>query len=72
MNQGRHPRDWDGQLRLPAQLPSLTIHKMLMSRAGWLTCRRQRQDITCATKYLESALEVLSYATPKMRDHLFL
>jgi hypothetical protein len=32
----------------------------------------ERQDITCATKYLEGALEVLAYSTPKLRDHLFL
>ncbi|MGZ4830824.1 MAG: hypothetical protein ACXV78_14390, partial [Candidatus Angelobacter sp.] len=42
--------------------------------ARWLAYlwAAERQDITCATKYLEGALEVLSYSTPKMRDHLFL
>jgi hypothetical protein len=42
--------------------------------ARWLAYlwAAERQDITCATKYLESALESLRYATPRLRDHLFL
>jgi len=32
----------------------------------------ERQDITCATKFLEGALESLAYATPRLRDQLFL
>jgi hypothetical protein len=72
LNQGRHPRDWD-QLCV-ARGAALSDDSRDAYVARWLAYlwAAERQDITCATKYLEGALEVLSYATPKMRDHLFL
>ena len=72
LNQGRHPRDWDQACVARAAAVSDDSRDAYISR--WLAYlwAAERQDITCATKYLEGALEVLSYATPKMRDHLFL
>jgi len=72
LNQGRHPRDWDQACVARAAAVSDDSQDAYVAR--WLAYlwAAERQDITCATKYLESALEVLSYATPKMRDHLFL
>jgi hypothetical protein len=72
LNQGRHPRDWDQARVTSAAAVSDDSQDAYVAR--WLAYlwAAERQDITCATKYLESALEVLSYATPKMRDHLFL
>lgn len=72
LNQGRHPRDWDQACVANAAAISDDSQDAYIAR--WLAYlwAAERQDITCATKYLEGALEVLSYATPKMRDHLFL
>jgi hypothetical protein len=72
LNQGRHPRDWDQGCVSRAAAVSDDSCDAYLSR--WLAYlwAAERQDITCATKYLEGALEVLSYSTPKMRDHLFL
>lgn len=72
LNQGRHPRDWDQAC--VARAAALSDDSRDAYIARWLAYlwAAERQDITCATKYLEGALEVLSYATPKMRDHLFL
>jgi len=72
LNQGRHPRDWDQGCVSRAAAVSDDSRDAYVAR--WLAYlwAAERQDITCATKYLEGALEVLSYSTPKMRDHLFL
>jgi len=72
LNQGRHPRDWDQACVARAAAVSDDSRDAYVAR--WLAYlwAAERQDITCATKYLEGALEVLSYATPKMRDYLFL
>lgn len=72
LNQGRHPRDWDEAS--VARAAALSDHSRDAFAARWLAYlwAAERQDITCATKYLEGALESLSYATPKLRDHLFL
>ena len=72
LNQGRHPRDWDQACVSRAAAVSDDSRDAYIAR--WLAYlwAAERQDITCATKYLEGALEVLSYSTPKMRDHLFL
>jgi hypothetical protein len=72
LNQGRHPRDWDQACVTCAATVSDDSRDAYIAR--WLAYlwAAERQDITCATKYLEGALEVLSYSTPKMRDHLFL
>jgi hypothetical protein len=72
LNQGRHPRDWDQACIVRAAAVSDDSRDTYVAR--WLAYlwAAERQDITCATKYLEGALEVLSYSTPKMRDHLFL
>ena len=72
LNQGCHPRDWDQAcVANAAAIPDDSRDAYI---ARWLAYlwAAERQDITCATKYLEGALEVLSFATPKMRDHLFL
>jgi hypothetical protein len=72
LNQGRHPRDWDQASVARAAAVADDSRDAYVAR--WLAYlwAAERQDITCATKYLEGALEVLSYATPKLRDHLFL
>ncbi|HEY2236167.1 MAG TPA: hypothetical protein VGK01_22030, partial [Candidatus Angelobacter sp.] len=72
LNQGRHPRDWDQASVARAAAVADDSRDAYVAR--WLAYlwAAERQDITCATKYLEGALEVLSYSTPKMRDHLFL
>jgi hypothetical protein len=72
LNQGSHPRDWDQACVARTAAISDDSRDAYLSR--WLAYlwAAERQDITCATKYLEGALEVLSFATPKMRDHLFL
>jgi hypothetical protein len=72
LNQGRHPRDWDQACVSRAAAVSDDSRDAYVAR--WLAYlwAAERQDITCATKYLEGALEVLSYSTPMMRDHLFL
>ncbi len=72
LNQGCHPRDWDQVCVAGAAAISDDSRDAYIAR--WLAYlwAAERQDITCATKYLEGALEVLSFATPKMRDHLFL
>ena len=72
LNQGRHPRDWDEACVGGAAAVSDDSRDAFVAR--WLAYlwAAERQDITCATKYLEGALEVLAYSTPKLRDHLFL
>jgi hypothetical protein len=72
LNQGRHPRDWDeGSVARAAGLADDSRDAFV---ARWLAYlwAAERQDITCATKFLEGALEALAYATPRMRDRLFL
>ena len=72
LNDGRHPRDWDeAQVGRAAAVNDDSRDAFV---ARWLAYlwAAERQDITCATKYLEGALEVLAYSTPKLRDHLFL
>ena len=72
LNQGRHPRDWD-QARV-AHAAQVNHESRDAFIARWMAYlwAAERQDITCATKYLEGALESLSCSTPKLRDNLFL
>jgi hypothetical protein len=72
LNQGRHPRDWDETCVSRAAAVRDDSRDAYISR--WLAYlwAAERQDITCATKYLEGALESLAYSTPKLRDQLFL
>ena len=72
LNQGRHPRDWDQACVSRAAVVNDDSRDALMAR--WLAYlwAAERQDITCATKYLEGALELLAYSTPRLRDQLFL
>jgi hypothetical protein len=72
LNQGRHPRDWDAACVARAAAVSDDSRDAFTARWMAYLWAAERQDITCATKYLEGALESLSYATPKLRDHLFL
>jgi peptidase M50-like protein len=72
LNRGRHPREWnEAQV---ARAAAVNDDSRDAFAARWLAYlwAAERQDITCATKYLEGALESLSYATPRLRDHLFL
>jgi hypothetical protein len=72
LNLGRHPRDWD-QARV-SRAATVSDDSRDAYVACWLAYlwAAERQDITCATKYLEGALEALPYSTPKLRDQLFL
>jgi hypothetical protein len=72
LNRGHHPRDWDEAS--VGQAAAVHDESRDAFVARWLAYlwAAERQDITCATKYLEGALEVLAYSTPKLRDHLFL
>lgn len=72
LNQGRHPRDWDQGCVGRAAAVNDDSRDAFIAR--WLAYlwAAERQDITCATKYLEGALEALAYSTPKLRDQLFL
>src|SRR5579859_5632837 len=72
LNLGRHPREWDESSVGHAAAVNDDSRDAFTAR--WLAYlwAAERQDITCATKYLESALESLRFATPKLRDHLFL
>ncbi len=72
LNRGRHPRDWD-EARV-AQAAGVSDDSQDAFVARWMAYlwAAERQDITCATKHLEGALESLSYATPKLRNNLFL
>ena len=72
LNQGHHPRDWD-QDRV-SRAAAISDDSRDAFAARWLAYlwAAERQDITCATKYLEGALEALAYSTPRLRDHLFL
>lgn len=72
LNQGRHPRDWDQSCVGRAAAVNDDSRDAFIAR--WLAYlwAAERQDITCATKYLEGALEALAYSTPKLRDQLFL
>jgi hypothetical protein len=72
LNHGRHPRDWDEASVTRAAAVSDDSCDAFSARWMAYLWAAERQDITCATKYLEGALESLSYATPKLRDHLFL
>lgn len=72
LNQGRHPRDWDEACVSQAAAVNDDSQDAFVARWMAYLWAAERQDITCATKYLEGALEVLSYATPRLRDHLFL
>jgi hypothetical protein len=72
LNQGRHPRDWDeGSVTRAAAVSDESRDAFSACWMAYLWAA-ERQDITCATKYLEGALETLSYATPRLRDYLFL
>src|ERR1041385_8765565 len=72
LNLGRHPREWDQSL--VGRAAAVNDDSRDAFAARWLAYlwAAERQDITCATKYLEAALESLRYATPKLRDHLLL
>ena len=72
LNQGRHPRDWSESS--VARAAAIHDNSQDAFVACWMAYlwAAERQDITCATKYLEGALESLRYATPKLRDQLFL
>lgn len=72
LNQGRHPRDWDQACVARAAAVSDDSRDAFIAR--WLAYlwAAERQDITCATKYLEGALEALAFSTPKLRDQLLL
>jgi peptidase M50-like protein len=72
LNQGRHPRDWDQACVARAAAVSDESRDAFVARWMAYLWAAERQDITCATKYLEGALESLSCSTPKMRDNLFL
>jgi hypothetical protein len=72
LNQGRHPREWDEACVGRAAVISDDSRDAFIARWMAYLLAAERQDITCATKYLEGALEVLGYATPKLRDRLFL
>lgn len=72
LNQGKHPRGWDETC--VTQSAAVNDNSGDSFAARWMAYlwAAERQDITCATKYLEGALESLSYATPKLRNNLFL
>lgn len=72
LNQGRHPRDWNEAS--VSRAAAISDNSRDAYTARWLAYlwAAERQDITCATKYLEGALDSLMYSTPKMRDQLFL
>ncbi|SRR5579871_563277 len=72
LNQGHHPRDWEQVSVGRAAVVDDNSRDAFIAR--WLAYlwAAERQDITCATKYLEGALESLPYSTPKLRDQLFL
>src|SRR5581483_206119 len=72
LNQGQHPRGWDEVC--VTQSASVNDNSSDAFAARWMAYlwAAERQDITCATKHLEGALESLSYATPKLRNNLFL
>jgi hypothetical protein len=72
LNQGRHPRDWDQACVSRAAAVSDDSRDAFVAR--WLAYlwAAERQDITCATKYLEGSLETLVFSTPKLRNQLFL
>jgi hypothetical protein len=72
LNQGRHPRDWDEAS--VSRAAAINDDSRDAYTARWLAYlwAAERQDITCATKYLEGALDSLAYSTPKLRDQLFL
>jgi hypothetical protein len=72
LNRGQHPREWDeAQVGRAAAINDDSRDAFI---ARWLAYlwAAERQDITCATKYLEGALEVLAFSTPRHRDLLFL
>ncbi len=72
LNRGQHPRNWDEAS--VARAAAVTDDSRDAFIARWLAYlwAAERQDITCATKFLEGALEALAFATPHMRDRLFL
>lgn len=72
LNQGRHPRDWDEACVARAAAVSDDSRDAFVARWMAYLWAAERQDITCATKFLEGALESLVYATPRLRDNLFL
>jgi len=72
LNMGRHPREWNEVSVSRAAAVNDDSRDAFAARWMAYLWAAERQDITCATKYLEGALESLRYATPKLRDHLFL
>src|SRR5262249_25551354 len=72
LNQGRHPRDWDQACVAHAAAVNHESRDAFVARWMAYLWAAERQDITCATKYLEGALESLSCSTPTLRDNLFL
>ena len=72
LNQGRHPRDWDEACVANAAAVNHECRDAFVARWMAYLWAAERQDITCATKYLEGALESLSCSTPALRDNLFL
>ncbi len=72
LNLGRHPRDWDEACVTCAASVNDDSRDAFVARWMAYLWAAERQDITCATKHLEGALESLSYATPRLRNNLFL
>ncbi|HKD78993.1 MAG TPA: site-2 protease family protein [Candidatus Angelobacter sp.] len=72
LNQGKHPRDWDEACVTQAAAVNDDSRDAFVARWMAYLWAAERQDITCATKHLEGALESLGYATPKLRNNLFL
>lgn len=72
LNQGKHPRGWDEAC--VTRSAAINDNSGDAFAARWMAYlwAAERQDITCATKHLEGALESLSCATPKLRNNLFL
>jgi peptidase M50-like protein len=72
LNRGQHPREWNESS--VARAAAVNDDSRDAFAARWLAYlwAAERQDISCATKYLEGALESLRYATPGLRNHLFL
>jgi len=72
LNKGLHPRDWDSSLVLRATVVNDDSRDAVA--ANWLAYlwASERQDITCATRYLEDALAAPAACSAWLRDRLFL
>ncbi len=61
------------RLASPALPASMTIPAMPLSRAGWLTCGpRSARILPAPPSIWKAPWKSLSYATPRLRNHLFL